>query len=195
MTARCKPSLGTTMKIKERPVTLYDIKVFPNCFHCTCKDSESHKIYKFEISSRKNQLNELIDFFYFDRTKHVMCGYNNKHYDDIVINYIIFYRNSMKRLGFQRICNSLYYLGKEIINSEKTDDIEKIKEYKYANYFYSFDLMLMLYGYKQQKSLKEIEVLLHMPNVQEFDGSFDSRIDEEAIDEMVAYNINNVEST
>ena len=183
------------MKIKERPVTLYDIKVFPNCFHCTCKDSESHKIYKFEISSRKNQLNELIDFFYFDRTKHVMCGYNNKHYDDIVINYIIFYRNSMKRLGFQRICNSLYYLGKEIINSEKTDDIEKIKEYKYANYFYSFDLMLMLYGYKQQKSLKEIEVLLHMPNVQEFDGSFDSRIDEEAIDEMVAYNINNVEST
>ena len=195
MTARCKPSLGTTMKIKERPVTLYDIEVFPNCFHCTCKDSESHKIYKFEISSRKNQLNELIDFFYFDRTKHVMCGYNNKHYDDIVINYIIFYRNSMKRLGFQRICNSLYYLSKEIINSEKTDDIEKIKEYKCANYFYSFDLMLMLYGYKQQKSLKEIEVLLHMPNVQEFDGSFDSRIDEEDIDEMVAYNINDVKST
>ena len=183
------------MIIKERPVILYDIEVFPNCFHCTCKDSESHKIYKFEISSRKNQLNELIDFFYFDRTKHVMCGYNNKHYDDIVINYIIFYRNSMKRLGFQRICNSLYYLSKEIINSEKTDDIEKIKEYKYANYFYSFDLMLMLYGYKQQKSLKEIEVLLHMSNVQEFDGSFDSRIDEEAIDEMVAYNINDVEST
>lgn len=183
------------MIIKERPVTLYDIEVFPNCFHCTCKDSESHKIYKFEISSRKNQLEELIDFFYFKRTEHIMCGYNNKHYDDIVINYIIFYRNSMKRLGFQRICNSLYYLSKEIISSEKTDNIDKIKEYKYANYFYSFDLMLMLYSYKQQKSLKEIEILLHMPNVQEFDKSFDSRIDEKAIDEMIAYNVNDVEST
>lgn len=183
------------MIIKERPVVLYDIEVFPNCFHCTCKDSENHKLYKFEISCRKNQLEELVDFFYTNRVNHIMCGYNNKHYDDIVISYIIHFCNRMKRLGYSRICSSLYYLSKEIISSEKTENIDKIKQYKYANYFYSFDLMLMLYSSKQQKSLKEIEILLHMPNVQEYEGSFDMQIQECDIDAMIEYNVNDVEAT
>lgn len=183
------------MIVKERPVVLYDIEVFPNCFHCTCKDSENHNLYKFEISCRKNQLEELVDFFYTNRTDHIMCGYNNKHYDDIVINYIIHFCNRMKRLGYSRICSSLYYLSKEIISSEKTDNIDKIKQYKYANYFYSFDLMLMLYSAKQQKSLKEIEILLHMPNVQEYEGNFDMQIEECNIDAMIEYNVNDVDAT
>ena len=183
------------MIVKERPVVLYDIEVFPNCFHCTCKDSESHKLYKFEISCRKNQLEELVDFFYTKRTDHIMCGYNNKHYDDIIISYIIHFCSRMKRLGYSRICSSLYYLSKEIISSEKTENIDKIKVYKYANYFYSFDLMLMLYSAKQQKSLKEIEILLHMPNVQEYEGSFDLQIPECDIDAMIEYNVNDVEAT
>ena len=194
MTARCEPSLGT-MIIKNRPVVLYDIEVFPNCFHCTCKDSENHKLYKFEISNRKNQLEELVDFFYCKRVERIICGYNNKHYDDIIMNYMIHFYGFMKRLGYLRICNSLYYLSKEIIGAEKTESIDKIKDYKYANYFYSFDLMTMLYSSKQQKSLKEIEILLHMPNVQEFDGSFDSRLSDEEIDDMIAYNVNDVEAT
>ena len=183
------------MKIKERPVALYDIEVFPNCFHCTVSDSESHKKYKFEISNRKNQLEELIDFFYFKRTEHVMCGYNNHHYDDIVINYMIFFRNTMKRFDYLKICNSLYYLSKAIIESEKTENIDKIKPYKYANYFYSFDLMTMLYSAAKQKSLKEVEILLGMDNVQEFEAGFDQRLLDSEIDDMIKYNENDVDAT
>ena len=194
MTARCEPSLGT-MKIKERPVALYDIEVFPNCFHCFVSDSESHKKYKFEISNRKNQLEELIDFFYFKRVEHIMCGYNNHHYDDIVINYMIFFRNAMKRFDYLKICNSLYYLSKAIIESEKTENIDKIKPYKYANYFYSFDLMTMLYSATKQKSLKEVEILLGMDNVQEFEAGFDQRLLDSEIDDMIKYNENDVDAT
>ena len=183
------------MKIKERPVALYDIEVFPNCFHCIVSDSESHKKYKFEISSRKNQLEDLVDFFYFKRTEHIICGYNNHHYDDIVINYIILLRNNMKRLGYLKICNSLYYLSKAIIDSEKTENIDKIKEYKYANLFYSFDLMTMLYSAKRQKSLKEVEILLGMNNVQEFEAGFDQRLLDSEIDDMIKYNENDVDAT
>ena len=195
MTARCKPSLGTTMIIKERPVALYDIEVFPNCFHCTVSDSESHKKYKFEISNRKNQLEELIDFFYFKRIEHIMCGYNNHHYDDIIINYMIFFRNTMKRFDYLKICNSLYYLSKAIIESEKTENIDKIKPYKYANYFYSFDLMTMLYSAAKQKSLKEVEILLGMDNVQEFEAGFDQRLLDSEIDDMIKYNETDVNAT
>ena len=183
------------MIIKDRPVVLYDIEVFPNCFHCTCKDSENHKLYKFEISNRKNQLEELVDFFYLKRVEHIVCGYNNKHYDDIIINYMILLFDTMKRLGYLRICNSIYYLSKEIISAEKTEKIDKIKEYKYAKCFYSFDLMTMLYSSKQQKSLKEIEILLNMKSVQEFDKDFESRLLDDQIDDMIAYNVNDVEAT
>lgn len=183
------------MKIKERPVALYDIEVFPNCFHCLVSDSESHKKYKFEISNRKNQLEELIDFFYFKRVEHIMCGYNNHHYDDIVINYMIFFRNTMKRFDYLKICNSLYYLSKAIIESEKTENIDKIKPYKYANYFYSFDLMTMLYSATKQKSLKEVEILLGMDNVQEFEAGFDQRLLDSEIDDMIKYNENDVDAT
>lgn len=183
------------MKIKERPVALYDIEVFPNCFHCFVSDSESHKKYKFEISNRKNQLEELIDFFYFKRVEHIMCGYNNHHYDDIVINYMIFFRNAMKRFDYLKICNSLYYLSKAIIESEKTENIDKIKPYKYANYFYSFDLMTMLYSATKQKSLKEVEILLGMDNVQEFEAGFDQRLLDSEIDDMIKYNENDVDAT
>lgn len=183
------------MKIKERPVALYDIEVFPNCFHCTVSDSESHKKYKFEISNRKNQLEELIDFFYFKRVEHIMCGYNNHHYDDIVINYMIFFRNTMKRFDYLKICNSLYYLSKAIIESEKTENIDKIKPYKYANYFYSFDLMTMLYSAAKQKSLKEVEILLGMDNVQEFEAGFDRRLLDSEIDDMIKYNETDVDAT
>lgn len=185
----------TTMIIKERPVALYDIEVFPNCFHCTVSDSESHKKYKFEISNRKNQLEELIDFFYFKRVEHIMCGYNNHHYDDIVINYMIFFRNTMKRFDYLKICNSLYYLSKAIIESEKTENIDKIKPYKYANYFYSFDLMTMLYSATKQKSLKEVEILLGMDNVQEFEAGFDQRLLDSEIDDMIKYNETDVDAT
>lgn len=184
-----------TMIIKERPVALYDIEVFPNCFHCAVSDSESHKKYKFEISNRKNQLEELIDFFYFKRIEHIMCGYNNHHYDDIIINYIIFFRNTMKRFDYLKICNSLYYLSKAIIESEKTENIDKIKPYKYANYFYSFDLMTMLYSAAKQKSLKEVEILLGMDNVQEFEAGFDRRLLDSEIDDMIKYNENDVDAT
>ena len=186
---------GATMKIKERPVALYDIEVFPNCFHCLVSDSESHKKYKFEISNRKNQLEELIDFFYFKRVEHIMCGYNNHHYDDIVINYMIFFRNTMKRFDYLKICNSLYYLSKAIIESEKTENIDKIKQYKYANYFYSFDLMTMLYSAAKQKSLKDVEILLGMDNVQEFEAGFDQRLLDSEIDDMIKYNENDVDAT
>lgn len=187
--------IGATMKIKERPVALYDIEVFPNCFHCLVSDSESHKKYKFEISNRKNQLEELIDFFYFKRVEHIICGYNNHHYDDIVINYMIFFRNTMKRFDYLKICNSLYYLSKAIIESEKTENIDKIKQYKYANYFYSFDLMTMLYSAAKQKSLKEVEILLGMDNVQEFEAGFDQRLLDSEIDDMIKYNENDVDAT
>lgn len=51
------------MKIRDKIVYVYDIEVFPNVFHCTVKNTETKEFYFFEISERKNQIEELVSLF------------------------------------------------------------------------------------------------------------------------------------
>ena len=182
------------MIIKNKKVNVYDIEIFPNCFHCTVKDTEKNILHKFEISERVNQLSELIDYFYYNSSDKLFCGYNNKHYDDVIINYMIDYNYKMKTLNYVRICQSLYGLSGTIINSEE-GDTSKFKRWKYARYFYSMDLLTMLYSSKLRVGLKEMQITMHYKTVQEFSGDFNQWLKREEIDDMIGYNINDVEST
>lgn len=182
------------MIIKDLIVHVYDIEVFENCFHCCCKNTETGTITKFEISERKNQLAELVDFFYYKNEDKMFCGYNNKHYDDVIINYTIDLFYKLSQLSYERICRSLYNLSTTIVNSEE-GSIDKFKKWKYAKYFYSMDLLTMQFSQKLRVGLKTMQVTMHYKNVQEYDGDFSLPIPVEKIDEMIAYNVNDVEST
>ena len=182
------------MVIEQKTVIVYDIEIFINCFHCCCKDTETGKLTLFEISKRKNQLKELVDFFYFNNSDKLFCGYNNHHYDDVIINYIIDYKDTLSYKNYYRITQSLFNLSSTIIKSEE-GDTSKFKRWKYANYFHSFDLLTMMFSSKLRVGLKEMQVTMHYHNVQEYDGDFNSELPLEEIDNMIEYNINDVEST
>ena len=182
------------MVIHNSIVTVYDIEVFPNCFHCCCKDSESSDIYKFEISKRKNQLTELVDFFYYKNNNRMFCGYNNKHYDDVIINYIIDFYYKMYQMSYIEICQSLFNLSSTIVN-DKEEDKPRYRKWKYANYFESMDLLTLQFSSKLRVGLKEMQITMHYRNVQEYDGDFSSYIPEDKIEDMIGYNVNDVEST
>lgn len=180
------------MIIKNKTVVVYDIEIFPNVFHCTCKDTESNQLCFFEISERKNQIDELCSFF-LDKSK-IFCGYNNLHYDDVIINYIIDYKRQLSKRSVWDICKSLYNLSNTIVTTEE-GDISKIKRWKYAHFFKSFDLLTMQFSQKLRVGLKEMQVTMHYPNVQEYDGDFSQWLPKDSIDKMKEYNINDVEST
>lgn len=194
------------MYIKNRRVIVYDVEVFPNVFHCCCKDTEDGTIYKFEISERKNQITELVDFFRWDSTNYVkdhpvdllhtrmFCGYNNHHYDDVIINYIIDYWYKLVDMPYHRVCQSIFNLSNTIVESEE-GSIDKFKKWKYMNYFYSMDLLTMQFSQKLRVGLKTMQVTMHYKNVQEYDGDFNQYLPKDSIDDMIAYNINDVEST
>ena len=187
------------MKIRNRIVVVYDIEIFPNCFHCCCKDTESGELYKFEISERKNQIDELVDFFHYDhsdelRHTRMFCGYNNHHYDDVIINYIIDYYYKLADLPYWRICQSLFNMSTTIVEDEDGSR-EKLKRWKYAHYFESMDLLTMQFSQKLRVGLKTMQVTMHYKNVYEYEGDFDQPLPVDKIDEMIAYNINDVEST
>ena len=182
------------MVIKDAIANVYDIEIFPNCFHATIKDTETNQYHKFEISNRKNQIDELCDYF---KTKNaIFIGYNNHFYDDLIINYIIEYHNVMINKPYYDICKSLYNMSQLIVNDEEDNNaIAKLSHWKYANHFKSMDILSMLFSRKQRVGLKSMQMTMHYRNVKEYDGDFNSPIPDSKIDEMISYNINDVDST
>lgn len=124
----------------------------------------------------------------------MFCGYNNKHYDDVIINYIIDYYYRLSSVPYSRICQSLFNLSDAIVNSEE-GDISKFKRWKYANYFESMDLLTLQFSSKLRVGLKEMQITMHYRNVQEYDGDFSSPLPLEDFQKMIGYNINDVDST
>lgn len=181
------------MIIKGKPVIVYDIEVFPNVFSCTWCNTELKRTYQFEISQRKNELLDTLELF---ENKNIMfCGYNNLHYDDVIIKLLLKHKN--KLLGFYsdylKICKGIHKYSKSIIRGDEMPN--GYKELKYAKYFSSFDLLTMLFSEKLRVGLKEMQVTMQYPNVQEYEGDFDDFLPEDQIDNMLAYNLNDVMST
>ena len=198
------------MIIRGKIVYVYDIEVFQNIFHCSVKNTETNDIYKFEISERKNQLRELVKFFkqvdkyitwgdYYTTninipTNIIFCGYNNLHYDNPIINYIIEYEDKLMQYNIPTICSSIFNLSKTITASSE-DNIDEWKHWKYQIWFDTFDILTMLYSNKLRVGLKEIQVTMQYPNVQEFVCDWTKPLPLEDFDSMIDYNINDIEST
>ena len=181
------------MCIRNCPVITYDIEVFPNVFHCCCKNTETGQLYKFELSERKRDLISLV--YFFMEKDVIFCGYNNKHYDDVIINYIIYHYGILIHKSVEQVCESLYNLSNTVIKATTMEEISKFKKWKYARYFYSMDLLTMQFSSKLRVGLKSMQVTMHYKNVQEYDGDFGAYLPTCEIDKMIAYNINDVEST
>ena len=75
------------MKIKDKTVLVYDIESFPNLFTCSILNSENNKLITYEISEDKNDLGKIVALFQLK--EFYFCGFNNKSYDDVLINYLI----------------------------------------------------------------------------------------------------------
>lgn len=177
------------MIIHNKKVVIYDIESFPNYFCCTCKDTESNELKTFEISYQRNDAGMITDYFLTEGI--MLCGYNNRHYDDVIINYIIDYHSRMQELHYENVTQSIFKLSQCIIS----EDIDKVKRWKYANYFDSMDLLTMMFSSKLRVGLKEMQLTMKYPNVQEYEGDFNDYVTKDDIEKIIQYNINDVEST
>ena len=179
------------MLIRDSIVLVYDIEIFPNVFHCVVKDTETQKIFKLEISERRNDIGKIISLFYRIRnnkttlgTKYIFCGYNNIHYDNPIINYIIANREELIQLPYFEICQKLDKLSQEIIHSK--EGFQPWHKWKYLVFFETLDLLTMLFSQKLRVGLKEMQVTMQYHNVQEYEGDFSKYLPASKIDEMVA---------
>lgn len=180
------------MKIKGKTCVVFDIEVLKNVFTCTCKNTETKQITVFEISPRRVDIQGLVTFFYED---YYFVGYNNIHYDNPILNYIIMlYREHyFDRYSTRELTESVFRMSQLVI--DKNSDFDLWKEYKYARNFLSIDLLTMLYSKALRVSLKEMQVTMQYKNVEEFVVDWHQDLPEKDIDRLISYNINDVEST
>ena len=194
------------MKIRNKTVFVYDIEVFPNVFTCTLKNTETNEYKVFEISDRRNDLQEIVDTFWTVRdpsinkfgidlgTNVIFCGYNNIHYDNPIINYIIDYHHVMQDMPVWKVTQSIFNLSNVIISSVG-NNFSKWTKWKYATYFETLDLLAMLFSNKLRIGLKEMEVTMQVENVDEYQGNFQDFLPMHKIDDVLLYNRHDVEAT
>jgi hypothetical protein len=180
------------MKIKGKTCIVFDIEVLKNVFTCTCKNTDTKQITVFELSPRRVDIQGLVTFFYED---YYFVGYNNIHYDNPILNYIIMlYREHyFDRYSTRELTESVFRMSQLVI--DKNSDFDLWKEYKYARNFLSIDLLTMLYSKALRISLKEMQVTMQYKNVEEFVVDWHQDLPEKDIDRLISYNINDVEST
>lgn len=179
------------MIINGKPCVVYDVEVLKNVFTNTVLDTETGILRTFEISQRKNEIKEMCQ--YFTQTDAYFVGYNNVHFDNVIVNYIIMYHEDLKNLPVERWNDSIYKLTKFIMN--KDTDQKLWEEYKYAKYFLSIDIMTLLFSTQLRTGLKSTQATMHYPNVEEFICDWNEELPLNRIDELINYNENDVRST
>lgn len=178
------------MLIKGKTAFVYDIEVFPNFFSCAVKNTESGNIRIFEISSRRNDISKILKLFLNKQI--IFVTYNGIHYDNPIISFILLNYKRLIREPVWTINSELKQLSDKIIESETSASWSK---YKYANLFDGLDLLTMMFATKLRCGLKELQVTMQYPNVQEYDGDFNSFLPESDFDAVENYNLNDINST
>lgn len=177
------------MKIKDKTVLVYDIESFPNLFTCSILNSENNKLITYEISEGRNDLGKIV--MLFQLKEFYFCGFNNRSYDDVIINYLII---KFDDLRYKPIFE-LTWLIKSMSDKIIKEPVANWVDYKHAYLFNSFDLMTMSFSAKNRVGLKELEVTMGFPNVMEYEGDFSKNVPKELKDKVIEYNQNDVLAT
>jgi hypothetical protein len=165
---------------------VHDIECLPNFFSVAIVDYDSDREWCFEISERKNQIKELVEFY--KQVKYAI-GFNSVHYDDIVLNYLFKNYNRFKSLEYSEITKQLKNMSDCVINEQ----YDIYKQYKYQIPYAQIDLYC--YWAKSARktkmlSLKSISVGLNWKLIKEFPLKHTDNIKLEQIDEFLKYNFN-----
>lgn len=177
------------MKIKDKTVLVYDIESFPNLFTCSILNSENNKLITYEISEDRNDLGKIV--MLFQLKEFYFCGFNNRSYDDVIINYLIIKFDDLRYKPIFEITWLIKSMSDKVIK----EPVANWSDYKHAYLFNSFDLMTMSFSAKNRVGLKELEVTMGFPNVMEYEGDFSKNVPRDIKNKVIEYNQNDVLAT
>ena len=171
---------------------IYDLETLCNLFTYTGYDCINKKWRQFVICNWRNDLDELCKWLDYQRNnQYYQVGFNNENFDYPIIHHIINHQEAYKHRFGEEVAQALYQKSQELINNEFNSIADKNKYIKQIDLF-----KIWHYDNKARKtSLKDLEVCMHMKNVEEMPIHHDTWCkpgDEELV---LEYNKNDVEAT
>lgn len=167
---------------------VWDIETYPNFFSMAIGNMETRKMKVFEISTRKDQREEMFEYLRnIVRTKGYMVGFNNVGFDYPVLHYIL--ENKQCKVidiyqKVQSIINSFDDRFGNIVSDKKTM-IPQIDLFK----IHHFD------NKARVTSLKMLEFNMRMDNIEELPYKPGTWLTEEEMDNLIRYNRHDVKAT
>lgn len=165
-------------------IWVHDIEVAPNFFCEVLLNYRTEEVIVFEVSQRKNQLQELKNF-YKEHRRDYFVGFNSLTYDDVIIEELL----KTNDTNWDVICNKILQLSNEIIEKE---------EVKYSRILRTVDLMrfwTLLIRKSKKVSLKGLMSLINHEKIQELPFKPNTILPVESLDMVIDYCINDVKGT
>jgi hypothetical protein len=164
---------------------VYDIEIFPNFFLLCALNVHTNEKISFEISPRKDERIQLIEFLKSDVR---LFGFNCINYDGKVL---------------QKLLNLTHLKGKVLIPTLKQHSDKLITDDKYNMFQKRFtlcpnvDLMLMHHfdNDARRASLKQLEFAFQMTNIQELPFEHNTVLTESQMQLVSEYCWNDIEAT
>lgn len=160
---------------------IYDIETYPNVFTCYFSDNSV-----FEISWRKNQIRELIQFLY---NVDEMVGFNNVMFDYPVLHFIIENQHCItSELIFEK--------ANQIINTPYTD---RFKNVIWSNHQHVVQIDLFSIHHfdnpSKSTSLKALQFAMKSESVQDLPFKAGQYLTITEIEKLIEYNKHDVDET
>jgi hypothetical protein len=184
----------------KRKEWIYDLETFPNCFTFCAVFSDGGHIQLFEISDRKNDIEDLLSFLRkVVEHGHKMVGYNNNGFDYPVLHYIINKAKLAKQrdLPVKVTAKQIYNKAMEFINSQSFGGgfgsavkpseviVPQIDLFK----IHHFD------NAARMTSLKMLEFNMRSDNIEDLPFDVGVKLNSEEIDVLIEYNKHDVLQT
>lgn len=172
-----------------RLVEVYDIETLVNCFTYTGYCIQNKTYYQYVIHHSRN---DLVDLLHHLEAIHRQVGFNNEYFDYPLEHWIIQNHERLLNMSNDMCANQIYQYAQHLINDEQYNQINDRNKYIQQTDLYT------IHHYNnaaRSASLKDIEFALRMDNIQEMPFDHTHYVTNDEIDEILAYNKNDVEAT
>ena len=168
---------------------VYDIECLSQTFTYVGYNRNEKKYYEFVIHESRNDYKKLIN--HLSRESLVMIGFRNDDYDYPIIHHMINHYNDYVDLSGEDLARKIYTKSQSVIDAEFSTVADKNK------FIFQIDLFKIWHfdNYARSTSLKNLEVVLNLPNVEDMPFSHTSFIEEKDIPALLNYNRNDVFAT
>lgn len=183
-------SSETVINMKKNYV--YDLETYQNLF-CGVFNTGGEETV-FEISARKNQYDEMMDFYNPQNIKYAI-GFNNVKFDAQVMHYLTLNREKFKDKPGSELTKIIYEFVQNLIEKTNNNEFPPYAEWHFK--VQQIDLFLINHYNNKNKmtSLKWVEFQIDHDKVQDLPYKFNRPLKEAWFDEVIDYCKNDVRAT